>query len=38
METCVDITPSDLKSDLGLKSGFINLVVQFMAALKNNAV
>ena len=35
-ETCVDIAPPDLKSDLGLKSGFMNLVVKFMAALKND--
>lgn len=36
METCVDIAPPDLKSDLGPKAGFINLVAKFTAALKND--
>lgn len=38
METCVDIAPPDLQSEFGLKSGFINLAVKFMAALKNDTV
>lgn len=34
METCVDIEPPDPKSELGPMSGFINLEVKFMTALK----
>lgn len=33
-----DIAPPSLQSDLGTKSGFINLVAKFMRALKNDRV
>lgn len=39
MKTYVDIDPPpDLQLDLGTKSGFINLMVKFMAALKHDSV
>lgn len=37
-KTYVHIAPPDLQSDLGTKSGFINLVVKFKAALKNDSI
>lgn len=38
MKTYVDTAPSDLQLDLGTKSGFMDLVGKFMAALKNDSV
>lgn len=38
MKTYAAIAPPDLQLDMGTKSGFINLVVKFMAALKNDSI
>lgn len=38
IEIFENIAPPDLQSDLGKKSGFINLMAKLMTALKNNRV